>query len=87
MALIAPINVGSDWVDLYAASSITVGTQVAAQVLYSRSDVFFSDSASTPTDNDGRVGAARLSFHRNDAGDAGLWARCATSAQITLQEI
>lgn len=87
MALIAPISIGSSWVNLYAESSIPVGTQVIVHVLSARSRIILADSAAQPTDSDGRVSQGLGDFYQNDSGDVGLWARCPTQAQVTIQEV
>ncbi len=88
MALRQPIEIGPEWVNIYTSATpqITVGTQVIAHVLSARSRVTFSDSAAEPTSTDGKVSIALGDFYQNDNGDLGFWARCATNAQITIQE-
>ena len=75
------------WVDLYAATSIAVGTQVIVQNFQSKSRVSLSDSELEPTSADGRIGVDETQFYQNTSGDLGLWAYCSSFALVSVQEV
>lgn len=86
MAIPQLVEVRGGWVDLYDATSITVGTQLIIQNFQSNSPVALSDTASEPTATDGRVRIDPTQFYQNDSGDAGAWAYCSSVALISVQE-
>ncbi len=86
MAIQPLVEVQGGWVDLYAATGITVGTQLLVQNFFSRSPVSLADTAGEPTAATGRIRIDPTQFYQNDSGDVGAWAYCATFAQISVQE-
>ena len=86
MAISPLVTVQGAWVDLYAATGITVGTQLIIQNFSSKSPVALSDSASEPTSTTGRVRIDQTQFYQNDSGDVGAWAYCSSLAMISVQE-
>lgn len=86
MAISQLVPVNGQWVDLYAATGITVGTQIIIQNFKSNSPVALADTASEPTSTTGRVRVDETQFYQNEAGDAGAWAYCSSSALISVQE-
>ena len=76
MAIANPITLETDWVDLYAASGITVGIQIRIQVLGPKT-IIISDSAAEPVEGvDGHNKMRDDDWLINDIGDLGCWAKC-----------
>ena len=75
------------WVDLYAATGITVGVQIKT-INITPNDVRLADTATEPTPNDDHI---PLLFGRgvfeNDIGDAGAWAMCVAGGAIDVKEV
>ena len=86
MAIPQLVEVKGQWIDLYAATGIAVGTKIIVQNFQSKSPVALSDTAAEPTSTDGRVRVDPTQFFTNDAGDAGAWAYCSSIAKISVQE-
>jgi len=86
MALYPFISVQGQWVDLYDATGIAVGTQIIVQVFQSESPVAFSDTASEPSSDDPRISSQQGGQVMFIDGSLGAWAYCSSSAQLTVQE-
>lgn len=85
----ALVNIPADtWVDLYAASGITVGTQLSAQVQGSGVEVKIQTSATQPTELSGVVLKSSLGMQAvNKAGSVGEWAySVGTEAALYVSE-
>ena len=87
MAIPPLVVVQGQWINLYAATGITVGTQVIVQNFQSNALIAVSDTASAPTETDGRVAVYQGQFYQNDSGDLGLWAYCSGRGLISVQEV
>lgn len=87
MAIFPLIDVAGEWVDLYAATGVTVGNALLVQNFNSDTQVALSDSATEPTDATGRVRINAGDFYQVDAGSAGAWAYCPGVAKISVQEL
>lgn len=77
-----------EWVDVYAKSGITVGTQVEFQVIKSsyRYPVLMSVASSTP-DGSNFNAYDLYEWGRNDSGDVGLWAYSENTAVINVRTL
>ncbi len=71
-------------VDLYAATGITVGTQLKVTNL-TTGDVRLSVSESGLVDNHIPLNAYEQAL--NDAGDAGAWATCGIGGGVNVQGV
>ena len=69
------------WVDLYAETGISVGTQIIAQNI-GVCDVYLASQAAQPTSEIAHQIIKRSQHSRNDAGDAGAWAYCANTGGL-----
>ncbi len=87
MAISPLVTVQGEWVNLYAATGITVGTQIRIQNFKSNSPVALADSASEPTPTTGRVRIDETQFFLNESGDLGSWAYCSSLASISVQVV
>ena len=63
------------WTNIYAATGITVGTQILVQNIGS-CDVYLTSQAAAPTDDTAHQIVKRGQFALNDPDDAGAWAYC-----------
>lgn len=74
------------WVNLYSASSITVGDQISVQNT-SACDMFLTAQASEPTGAPNhqvlRIGLTMV----NDLNDTGAWAFCGSGGQVNVRRI
>ena len=68
----------NEWVDLYAASGIVVGTKIVVQNLGVPA-VYLSTSATSPDDTDAFQILQFGIEAANEAGDSGAWAMCLNS--------
>ena len=76
------ITLTNEWLDLYAASGIPVGTQVLINTRGKHSS-YIAESASEPVGIDGiEIYPTRQCYI--DEGSPGLWARSAHSAPHTV---
>ncbi len=82
------------WVDLYNATSISVGTQLIAHNPFP-SVIYLSDSAASPTGmidsepSNRTVGVYALNQfedRNNKAGAAGAWALCLEDTTVQVEE-
>lgn len=72
------------WVDLYAATGITVGTQIVAS---NKGSVRFTlaASATAPSDNRG-ITVEPNQQAINENGDTGAWAYCSSGGLVSVAE-
>jgi hypothetical protein len=63
----------NEWVDLYAATGITVGTQINVQNV-GASDFRIATSAAAPVSERGEIIEPRKFPWQNSAGESGAWA-------------
>ena len=75
---------GGVWTDLYAASSIAVGTQLSVQNVSSPT-VTIQTSATEPTVMAGNIIPA-TEVARNKAGSVGEWAYSSVDAELQVDE-
>ena len=73
----------NQWVDLYAATGISVGTQIIVQNIGS-SEADLTESAAEPISSDGFNPIPPREFFTNAAGNVGAWAfsRDKTTLQV-----
>lgn len=64
----------NQWVDLYVATGIVVGTQIIVQNLGAGSGIYLHTSELEPVGDDGYTLVIRGTSFSNDAADAGAWA-------------
>lgn len=74
------------WVDLYAATGITVGTQIVTTNLSSR-DVRLVTKATAPLPTDGYVVVERHQEHVNEVDDSGAWAMCHLNGAVNVRAV
>lgn len=74
------------WTDVYNATGVSPGKKLIIQVVFSREDVMFSDTAAKPTETDGFNRCELKQFFQNDSGDAGCWAFSAGGARLAIKE-
>lgn len=72
------------WVDIYAATGITVGTQILVQNI-GVCDVYLASQAAQPTDETRRQVLLRAQFALNDFNDAGAWAICTAGGALNVR--
>lgn len=80
-----PLPAG-EWVDLYDATSITIGTQIAAQNL-KHTYVRLGTQATEPVNTDGFNLLPPYKTALNDAGDSGAWAYSNEGGLLSVREI
>lgn len=71
------------WVDLYAATGLTVGAKISVQNI-TPSDVRLCAKATTPSGSDG---VNIIPFSRtavNQTGDLGAWAMCVSNSAVSV---
>lgn len=75
------------WVDLYAATSIAVGTRILIQNIGS-TPLKLHTSASEPASNAGYVLLSSMQAMANETGDSGCWVKSDyTDGQVNVQDI
>lgn len=75
------------YVDLYAGSGITVGTQIKVLNMTPNTVRLFS-TASTPTSTDDNIPLPfRAGTAQNDAGDPGAWAYSVSGGSVDVKEV
>jgi hypothetical protein len=72
--IIDVIRISDDWIDLYAAAAIPVGTGCIVQNKLADSLVLLWEGATAPVNHEG-VGIVGGEISRVTAGGAGLWCR------------
>lgn len=83
--MIKNLTIGSTYVDLYAATGITVGTKIKIQICTATGLVQLGVKATAPTsDQDGVIYARPGEWLINSAGDPGAWARCDGTALVAV---
>lgn len=76
------------WVDLYAATGITIGVQLIIQNRRT-DDVFLSESVSAPTGLIADLGGNQLvgkKFFTNTTGNVGAWAYSVKGGSVQVEE-
>ena len=66
---------GGQWVDLYAASGITVGTQIVVENLGSSPVDLITQATQPPSEPSGFQRLHQRTQKTSDDGEAGAWAR------------
>lgn len=71
------------WVDLYAATGLTVGAKISVQNV-TPSDIRLCSKATAPTSADGVniIPFARTAV--NQTGDLGAWAMCTSDSAVSV---
>lgn len=72
------------WIDVYAASGITLGKQILVQNI-GVCDIYLASQATQPTDYDAHQIIQRSQFAINDFGDTGAWAYCRGGGLINVR--
>jgi len=74
------------WVDLYAVSGVTVGTQIDV-VNITPNDARVVESATQPTGSDDFIPVLfNGNIARNSTGSAGAWALCVGGGAVDVRE-
>lgn len=76
------------WVDLYAATGVTVGTQLDVQNIGSEL-IYLHTGATAPTETPGDEFTLLLPFDHseNNSGDSGAWAYCESNGRVSAQRV
>lgn len=71
------------WVDLYAATGLTVGAKISVQNICGF-EVRLCSKGATPTSSDGVNILPFVSTAVNQASDAGAWAMCVSGGAVNV---
>lgn len=80
--VVIPLNT---WIDIYAETGITAGTQIIIQNTGS-GEVKLSESAAAPSLTTGHNKLVTRGFFTNDTGNVGAWAFAKTGTVLQVEE-
>jgi hypothetical protein len=81
-----PVNLPVEtWIDIYAATGITAGTQLIIQNTGS-SEVKLVESATEPLNNTGYNSLSPRDFFTNSSTNVGGWAKSKTGGTLQVEE-
>lgn len=80
-----PVKISrNEWVDLYAATGISVGTRIVIQNI-GKSEVILTEASIEPTANFGQNKLPSREFFTNVAGNVGAWAYSGRGSKLQVE--